>query len=504
MDQYKNQFAEVEKLPSYSYENDFWNHINCLLLGGNFLFSKRLYEILKRNFSIINYEQKFDTNENDTFEIQLEAEKKLFGLIAYKGVNTILISSEFFLFIKDDLDFKSFIKKINSIKEKLLVKVVFISIKNLIDIQDIKDRSFQLRCMEDDEVYSKRLETFKLNLDSSKDLIFEFSSFYTYIKSKIQINPFYFLQENDSKVLKYSQDKLITIDFSDDVIHKISSNLGQKGFYKIGNEIDFIHLSKLIKNFKSIANQKDNFFKEEINNSSKNKTESTTFDKGLCESNLVCVAHQTRCSLNLLYRYSPQDSVANKPVAAYRLELGAGLAKVIPENVKKKLDLIVPVPETGKYYAQGLSNELSIPYAEAFIKRKEIGRSLDIGNADLRKDFIWSKLALINEIVDFKKIGIVDEAIFTGATLKIACELLNRSKVSEVYIFIPSPECKYRCKFDMLPNRTLLSEYVRDSALPSYFDVNGVYFQSESFYEKFMDSSSKFCKKCFIKPKGTE
>jgi len=501
MDQYKNQFAEVEKLPNYSYENDFWSQINCLLLGGNFLFSKRLYEILKRNFSIINYEEKFESNENDDLEIKLESEKKLFGLIAYKGVNTILVSSELFLFIRNDKDFETFIKTINSIKKKLSVKIVFISIKNLIHIEEDNFGSFHFNCMEDDEVYSKRLETFKLNLEIEKDLIFEFSSFYNSIQSKVQINPFYFFQENYSKVLNFAEDKQMSIDFSDDLIHHISSNISKKGFFKIGNDCQYISISELIKNFRTISNKKDTFFKVESDKSIHEKEISKKIISRPTESNLDCVAHQTRCSLNLLYRYSPQDFVANQPVASYRLDLGSGLKKVIPKNVQKRLDLIVPVPETGKYYAQGLSNALSVPYAEAFIKRKEIGRSFDIGNVDLRKDFIWSKLALINEIVDHKKVGIVDEAIFTGATLKIACELLNRSKVSEVYIFIPSPECKYRCQFDMLPNRTLLSEYIRDTALASYFDVNGVYFQSESFYETVMDSCGKYCKKCFIKPK---
>jgi hypothetical protein len=51
----------------------------------------------------------------------------------------------------------------------------------------------------------------------------------------------------------------------------------------------------------------------------------------------------------------------------------------------------------------------------------------------------------------------------------------------------------------MQPDRTLLSEYVRDTALPAYFDVNGVYFQDKIAFDEILSRSGKHCSKCFGK-----
>ena len=98
-----------------------------------------------------------------------------------------------------------------------------------------------------------------------------------------------------------------------------------------------------------------------------------------------------------------------------------------------------------------------------------------------------------------KCIGIVDEAIFTGATLKIVCEKLRSCSVKSIYLFIPSPESKYRCEYNMQPDRAMLSEYVRASHLADYFDVDGVYFQEDETFVEVLSEYDNYCTNCFIK-----
>ena len=86
-------------------------------------------------------------------------------------------------------------------------------------------------------------------------------------------------------------------------------------------------------------------------------------------------------------------------------------------------------------------------------------------------------------------IGIVDEAIFTGQTLKIVSNLIKNTHVKGVYLIIASPICKNRCKFNMQPDRELLCESVDVANLPHYFGVNGVFFNNIDTFTQILTSS---------------
>ena len=138
-----------------------------------------------------------------------------------------------------------------------------------------------------------------------------------------------------------------------------------------------------------------------------------------------------------------------------------------------------------------------VPYLEALYKKAEIGRSFDIQDHATRREFINAKLGIIPSMVAGKSIAIVDEAIFTGATLKLVAHLLQATAVRNVYLLVASPECKARCPFNMQPERPHLSEYVRDVDLAAYFDVTGVFFQEQLVYHRTMHDSRHGCTVCF-------
>ena len=64
------------------------------------------------------------------------------------------------------------------------------------------------------------------------------------------------------------------------------------------------------------------------------------------------------------------------------LKLGALLKNQIPTDVLDTIDAVVPVPETGKYYAQGLAMESNKPYLETSFEKTDVGRSFDIKHTE--------------------------------------------------------------------------------------------------------------------------
>lgn len=443
----------------------------------------------------MNHRGAYDDLNN--FIIDFDQPETIEGLIKYEKIDTLVLTSEILPFLTTEDDFNHFFKIISDLKS-VDVKFIFISILNPLQISEINQGEFNLSISTNGNNYLTRLLKLKKIFNEASDLIFEFSSFYTFVDSDWQLNPIHIISRDDKcPVLLFEEDQYdFYMNLADDLISDMTLSISKSGYFKIGNNSMTSKISSFVYEVKNVFDRPINHLQESYDLVVDNNSVHSLNYK---PSSLIKVAHQSCCSVSVIYRKKPEEKISEQSIAAYRRELGATLANVIPENIKDKLDLIVPVPETGKYYAQGLAAKLKIPYGEAIYKKNEIGRSFDINNPNLRKEFIVSKLGLIEDLIAGKNIGIVDEAIFTGATLKIVSDLLKESNVKEVYFFIPSPECKFRCDYNMQPDRTLLSEYVRDTALPSYFDVNGVYFQDKVAFDEILARSGKHCSKCFRK-----
>lgn len=216
------------------------------------------------------------------------------------------------------------------------------------------------------------------------------------------------------------------------------------------------------------------------------------------KSKIIRALHQNNCVFEVIYRYTPESLVNEGSVAALRIQLGRLLARALSPAARDAIDCVVPVPSTGKYYAQGLSMELGKPYVEAIVRNESEGRSFDITNTFERRKLIKRKLRIIPSLVDGKNICIVDEAIFTGTTLKILCQQLRESPAGRIYIAIPTSECVEQCEFEMQPRRNLLAEYTRREDLASYYDVTEVAMQDPEIFSTHIKDIGKFCQKCFL------
>lgn len=205
---------------------------------------------------------------------------------------------------------------------------------------------------------------------------------------------------------------------------------------------------------------------------------------------------QLGCVFRLIYKSLPYERVYNKNIGEYRYILGKQLVNVIPENVKEKLDYVVPVPSSGLYYAMGLAEELQIPYMQALVKPDTKARSFQLADVALRERVIQDKIYPIEELIRGKIIALVDEAIFTGTTLRVICDMLRECGVKSIYICIPTPVCTHNCKQYIQPERKLLIDKVT-SRVEDYFMVDGVFFQTCSTFHDSIEDVENICYECF-------
>lgn len=204
------------------------------------------------------------------------------------------------------------------------------------------------------------------------------------------------------------------------------------------------------------------------------------------------------CVLDYIYKKTPVETIGDINIADLRIELGKELCSKIPIDIIHTVDAVVPCPQTGIYYALGISLELNKPYIPAIVNLSLSERYLSIVDSDLRKKKIFSKLKPIESLVKNKNLIIVDEAIFTGMTLKILAENLKNYNAKSIHICIPSPLCVRKCTCGKMLQKNILLESIRVDMLPQYFNVESVSFQDFETFKNIMNNyCANLCFDCF-------
>lgn len=215
---------------------------------------------------------------------------------------------------------------------------------------------------------------------------------------------------------------------------------------------------------------------------------------------LALVRQQRFCTVRYLYKYSPTSCVDGVSIAKLRMKLGNAVADQLSSEVIDDIEYIVPVPNSGVYYAVGVSEAIGKPYLPSVTKFDVSKRSFEIQDTDMRRRALVDNISVSADLVRGKRVAVVDEAIFTGATLKSLCEKLHAAKVQAIHIIIPSPPNVTHCNAFVQPNRTLLLERYIESGLTHYFGSKSISFLNLSTFETLMSTElnkQDFCSKCF-------
>src|SRR5246500_5113877 len=133
------------------------------------------------------------------------------------------------------------------------------------------------------------------------------------------------------------------------------------------------------------------------------------------------------CIFEYVYFARPDSTIANRNVYKVRVEMGLQLAREFPIAA----DAVVPVPDSGNCAALGYHLESGIPYEMAFVRNHYVGRSF-LQPSQLIRDFdVRVKLNLIKELVEGKRVIVVDDSIVRGTTSRMRVHNLKEAGAKE-------------------------------------------------------------------------
>ncbi len=159
------------------------------------------------------------------------------------------------------------------------------------------------------------------------------------------------------------------------------------------------------------------------------------------------------CIFEYVYFARPDSTIANRNVYKVRVEMGRQLAREFPMAA----DVIVPVPDSGNCAALGYSLESGVPFEMAFVRNHYVGRSF-LQPSQLIRDFdVRVKLNLIGELVEGKRVVIVDDSIVRGTTCKARVKTLKEAGAKEVHVRVSCPPHMNPCVYGIdFPDRSKL------------------------------------------------
>jgi amidophosphoribosyltransferase len=148
----------------------------------------------------------------------------------------------------------------------------------------------------------------------------------------------------------------------------------------------------------------------------------------------------TPCVFEHVYFARPDSVIDGISVHKARLRMGESLAKRITNSLQEhEIDAVIPVPDSGRIAALGLSSALGIPYREGFVKNRYIGRTFIMPGQKMRKDSVRKKLNTIDDEFEGKTVLIVDDSIVRGNTSKRIVQMARDAGASRVLFASSSP-----------------------------------------------------------------
>ena len=202
------------------------------------------------------------------------------------------------------------------------------------------------------------------------------------------------------------------------------------------------------------------------------------------------------CLFEYVYLARPDTTIAGRSVQTSRVQIGRMLAREFPADA----DLVIPVPESGRYAAIGYAQESGIPFAEGLVKNAYVGRTFIQPSQSIRQLGIRLKLNPLREVLAGQRVVVVDDSIVRGNTQRALVRMLREAGAREVHVRISSPPVKWPCFYgiDFATRAELIASGLEVDEICSSIGADSLgYVSLEGLVEATTIPSERLCRACF-------
>ena len=202
------------------------------------------------------------------------------------------------------------------------------------------------------------------------------------------------------------------------------------------------------------------------------------------------------CVFEHIYFSRPDSMVYGANVYQVRKQLGRALAQEHPVEA----DIVVPVLDSGSAAALGYAEAVGLPYETALIRNHYVRRTFIEPEESIRLFGVRVKHNPIREVVEGKRLVVVEDSIVRGTTLNKLVTLFRGAGAREVHVRVSSPPTTGPCYYgiDTPTSEELIAANQSVDEIRALLGADSLaYLSLESLRRVESDMKHGFCDACF-------
>jgi amidophosphoribosyltransferase len=201
------------------------------------------------------------------------------------------------------------------------------------------------------------------------------------------------------------------------------------------------------------------------------------------------------CIFEHIYFSRPDSLVFGRTVNTSRHEMGRNLAREHPVAA----DVVVPVPDSGVSAAIGYAQESGLPLEFGLIRNHYVGRTFIEPKQAIRNFGVKIKLNPVREILQGRRVVLVDDSIVRGTTSKKIVQIIRATGVREVHVRITAPPLIAPCYYgiDIPTRRELIASSKTVDEICEFLGADSLGYMSIENLMKSLGNKNQYCSACF-------
>lgn len=202
------------------------------------------------------------------------------------------------------------------------------------------------------------------------------------------------------------------------------------------------------------------------------------------------------CLFEFVYLARPDTQLSGQRIHSTRVEIGRILAREHPAEA----DLVIPTPESGTPGAIGYAEASGIPYGSGLVKNAYVGRTFIQPSQTIRQLGIRLKLNPLREVIEGKRLVVVDDTIVRGNTQRAVIRMLREAGAKEIHVRITAPPVKWPCFYgiDFASRAELIANGLNTEEICRSLGADSLgYISLDSLIEATTVPKDKLCRACF-------
>lgn len=202
------------------------------------------------------------------------------------------------------------------------------------------------------------------------------------------------------------------------------------------------------------------------------------------------------CVFELVYFARPDSIVFGRSVYRVRKKMGERLAEESPALG----DIVIAIPDSGIPAALGFSHFSGIPFEVGFVRSPNIGRTFIEPKPEIRNIGVELKLSPIREVLNGRRVIVVDDSIVRGTTSKKIISLLRDAGAAEVHFRVASPPTTHPCFYgiDTSDKKELVAHDMEKDQIRDFIGADSLaYLSLKGLFEAVKGEKKNVCAACF-------